>query len=182
MNEFQSQPNGQWALVTGASAGIGEEFAAVFAKNGFNLALVARRKEKLENIADQMEKLFKIQTKVLVFDLADPVSPQQIYDTLQAEQIMVSVLVNNAGYALKTEFAETSWQAHQDMIQVMMTAVTQLCYLFAGEMKKQKYGRIINVASVAAFSPQAPGNLYGGSSHMLQGCLMLCIWSCQNMV
>ena len=75
MNEFQRQSNGRWALITGASAGIGKAFATVFARNGFNLVLVARREEKLKNIAEQMEKSFAIRTKVLVSDLADPVSP-----------------------------------------------------------------------------------------------------------
>jgi uncharacterized protein len=169
MNKFQRQSNGRWALITGASAGIGKAFATVFARNGFNLVLVARREDKLKSIAAQMEKSFEIQTKVLVFDLANPVSTKQVYDSLKADQIMVSALVNNAGYALKTKFLKTSWQDHQDMIQVMMTAVTQMCYLFADEMKKQKYGRIINVASVAAFSPQMPGNLYGGIKSYVAG-------------
>lgn len=169
MNEWLKQSNGRWVLITGASAGIGKAFATVFARNGFNLVLVARREEKLKSLAEQMEKLFEVQTKVLVSDLADPTSSQQIYDTLKADQIMVSALVNNAGYALNTKFLKASWQDHQDMIQVMMTAVTQMCYLFAGEMKKQKYGRIINVASVAAFSPQMPGNLYGGIKSYVAG-------------
>jgi len=87
MNKFQRQSNGRWALITGASAGIGQAFATVFARNGFNLVLLARREDKLKSIAAQMEKLFEIQTKVLVSDLADPVSTQQAYDSLKDDQM-----------------------------------------------------------------------------------------------
>jgi uncharacterized protein len=169
MSDHQLEGSGRWALITGASAGIGEAFADVFAKNGFNLVLVARRKEKLTAIAAKTQKAFKVQAEVLVADLADPVSPRQIYDALQKKQIKPSALVNNAGYAVKTGFTDTPWQVYDDMIQVMLTAVTELCHLFAIDMKAQQYGRIINVASVAAFTPQMPGNLYGGIKSYVAG-------------
>jgi len=162
MNESKKESHDRWALITGASAGIGEAFARVFANNGFNLVLVARRKDKLENIASQLKESLNIKVEVLTADLADPSSPQKIYNTLQSKHIKPSALVNNAGYAVKTGFADTPWKAHADMLQVMMTAVTELCYLFADDMKEQQYGRIINVSSVAAFTPQMPGSLYGG--------------------
>ncbi|MBL4795416.1 MAG: SDR family oxidoreductase [Pseudomonadales bacterium] len=162
MSRTQQEGRNHWALVTGASAGIGEAFANEFAQNGFNLILVARRKERLEVLAGQLTDKFQIKVEVITADLSDPKVPKRLYKELHKKQIKPSVLVNNAGYAVKTGFTDTSWKVQADILQVMMTAVTELCHLFVEDMKAQHYGRIINVASVAAFTPQIPGNLYGG--------------------
>jgi short-subunit dehydrogenase len=152
---------GKTALITGASAGIGKSFATCFAKKGFDLALVARRQDKLEDIAKSLTQQFGIQVHVLPADLSLLDAPNEIHSQLKAKCVTVDVLINNAGYALNKPFTKASWSEHQAFINVMMNAVTQLCYLFGTEMKDRGYGRILNVASVAAFSPEWAGSLYG---------------------
>jgi short-subunit dehydrogenase len=149
------------ALVTGASAGIGAAFARLLAREGFDLVLVARRRDRLEELAKVLQQS-GVEAHVLPADLADREAPRAIFDQLRAQGIELDVLVNNAGYGLKQGFLEASWQEHADFLQVMATSVSELCHLFAPGMKERGWGRIVNVASVAAFAPQVPGNLYGG--------------------
>jgi short-subunit dehydrogenase len=149
------------ALITGASAGIGKALAEVFASNGFNIVLVARRLDKLQEVAAGIEKRHAVTTTCLVADLARANASQKLYDEVAAANIRIDVLVNNAGYAINESFMDASWKAHQDFLNVMLLSVTQLCYLFAKDMKTRGYGRIINVSSVAAFAPQWGGSLYG---------------------
>jgi short-subunit dehydrogenase len=150
------------ALVTGASAGIGTAFARLLAADGFDLVLVARRRERLEEIAKELHEKHGVEAVALAVDLARPEAPTEIREELERRGIPVDVLVNNAGYGLKKGFGEAAWQEHADFLQVMATSVTELCHVFLPHMKQRGWGRIINVASVAAFSPQVAGNLYGG--------------------
>ncbi len=153
------------ALVTGASAGIGTAFAHFLAQqgqHGMDVVLVARREDRLEAVAKDLRAQYGVEAHVLAADLADPEAPQRLHAELAARGIAIDVLVNNAGYGLKQGFADVSWQDHAAFLQVMATALTQLCHLFVPEMTARGYGRIINVASVAAFTPQVAGNLYGG--------------------
>ena len=159
----QTEPEIKTALITGASAGIGQEFARVFAEKGFDVILVARREDKLQEIASEIKAQFGQLAHVIAIDLAHPDAPQKIYDQLQAKGLHVDALVNNAGYALNKSFFEADWQEHADFIQVLNTSLVQLCYLFGKEMRDHGYGRIINIASIAAFSPQMKGNLYGAA-------------------
>lgn len=149
------------ALITGASAGIGLAFAKEFAAKGFDVVLVARREEKLQEIAAEIKAQYGAMAYVVAADLADPESPQIIFDTLEKKGITVDALINNAGYAIDNGFLETPWETHRDFIQVLNTSLVHLCHLFASGMKQRQYGRIINIASVAAFSPQFKGSLYG---------------------
>jgi len=152
---------GRTALVTGASAGIGAAFARLLAAEGFDLVLVARRRSRLEALASEVEGAHGITAHVVPADLAELGAPREIHATLEAQGVAVDVLVNNAGYGLRKGFAAAGWQEHADFIQVMATSLTELCHLFAPGMKERGWGRIINVSSVAAFSPQAAGSLYG---------------------
>lgn len=151
---------GRTVLVTGASAGIGKALTQVFAEHGFNAVLVARREPRLQALAGQLERGFGIDTRVIVADLADPESPQRIKQTLDAEGIAVDALVNNAGYAVQPDFCATEWKIHADFMQVLATSVAHLCHCFAGDMKARGYGRILNIASLAAFAPNSAGSLY----------------------
>lgn len=151
------------ALITGASAGIGLEFAKVFAEQGFDVILVARREDKLQEIASEIKAQFGQLAHVVAADLADPAAPQRLYEEVTQRKLKVDALVNNAGYALNKGFLEAEWQEHADFIQVLNTSMVQLCYLFGRDMRDNSYGRIINLASVAAFSPQLKGNLYGAA-------------------
>lgn len=151
------------ALITGASAGIGKAFAHVFARNGFDVILVARRQDKLEELAQEIRKTHGQLAHVLPMDLSTPDAPQQLFDWCEANQLAVDALVNNAGYALNGEFLQLPWDEHRAFIQVMMTDVAHLTHLFAPGMKARGYGRIINLASIAAWAPQLSGNLYNAA-------------------
>lgn len=150
-------------LITGASAGIGKAFAHTFARNGFDVVLVARRRDKLEEVAADIKKTHGQLAYVLPADLGDSAAPQMIFDWCEQQGVQIDALVNNAGYALHTDFLDTPWEEHRAFLQVMNTGVVHLTWLFAHGMKARGYGRIINLASVAAFAPQLRGNLYGAA-------------------
>lgn len=151
------------ALITGASAGIGLEFARVFAENRFDVILVARREDKLNEIATEIKAQHGQLAHVIPADLSDPQAPEAIYQAVKDKGLSVDALVNNAGYAINDGFLDTDWQSHANFIQVLNTSIVHLCHLFAKDMKENQWGRIINLASVAAFSPQMKGNLYGAA-------------------
>ena len=150
-------------LITGASAGIGKAIAHVFARHEFDVILVARREDKLSQVQQEIKQQYGQMAYVITEDLADPAAPQRIYDWCEQQGLQVDALVNNAGYALHTDFLQSDWKTHRDFMQVMTISVTELCYLFAPGMKQRGYGRILNLASLAAFSPQLKGNLYGAA-------------------
>ena len=141
------------ALVTGGSGGIGLEFAKVLARNGFDLVLVARKRDTLEAAAGQLEGKFDVKAHVFAADLRRREAPEEIFDFLKNENIPIEILVNNAGFGLGGEFSETSVQRELEMIQVNIAALTHLTKLFLPPMIKRRSGRILNVASTAAFQP-----------------------------
>ena len=142
-----------YALVTGASSGIGYELAKLFAKDGKNIVVVARSKDKLEELKRDLEKEHETKVRVLVKDLSDPKAPQEIFSELQKEGINVDVLVNNAGFPVYGKFAETDLQEELRMIQVNITALTCFTKLFTKKMVENKSGWILNIGSIASFSP-----------------------------
>lgn len=143
----------QTALVTGGSGGIGFEIAKVLARTGFDLVLVARKRDTLEAAAGQLEGKFGVRVQVYAADLRRPDAPQEIFDFLHNENLPIEVLVNNAGFGLGGEFADTKLQRELEMIQVNISALTHLTKLFLPAMIKRKSGRVLNVASTAAFQP-----------------------------
>jgi short-subunit dehydrogenase len=143
----------KWALVTGASQGIGYEFAKLFAADGWHLVLVARDNARLTQIAGELSAAHGIKTKVLARDLSRSESPLEIFSELQREQIPVTVLVNNAGFGAQGPFAQVDLQTHLDLAQVNMTSLMHLTHLFLKPMLAAREGRILNVASIAAFQP-----------------------------
>ncbi len=158
------QSNARTALITGASSGIGEAFARVFAEHRFDLVLVARREERLQALSRELGERFHVDARVLVADLADPAAPARIFEKCQAGARQVDVLVNNAGYGLGGKFLDASWERHARFIQVMMTAVVELSYRFLPGMIERRYGRILNVASLAGLVPATAGHtLYAAS-------------------
>lgn len=140
-------------LITGASSGIGEAFAQVFSEQGFDLVLTARRQDRLESIASNLKLIRPTNIHIIQADLSDPMAPKNILDFCTKNEIHIDCLVNNAGYGNPGKFEETPWQSHQDFLQVMVTAVTELTYLFLPGMIKKQYGRIINLASLAPYMP-----------------------------
>jgi short-subunit dehydrogenase len=150
---MNSQPSKQTALITGASGGIGLELAKIFARHGHNLVIVARSQDKLASQARELASQHDISVKVLAKDLADPAAPRDIYRQLQQESIQIDVLVNNAGFATYGFLAELDLDGELAMMQVNIVALTHLTRLFLPDMLERKRGRILNVASTAAFQP-----------------------------
>jgi len=157
-----------WALVTGASAGLGEEFCRQLAVLDYNLVMVARREERMHALASELEKDRGIACKVITADLADPAAPARIQEELKGSGIETEFLVNNAGYGLPKYFTDALWSEHADFIQVMMTAVCELTWRLLPGMQARGKGYIINVASVAGLVPSPPSHtLYGASKAFL---------------
>ena len=148
------------ALITGASAGIGAAFARHLAKEGYNLLLVARRVERLEALQQELEAEHGIDCQVFGADLTDPAAPKAIMDFAAREHIDIDVLINNAGLSGNYTFTEADWAELGGEIQLMITAVTELCHLTAPGMKARGWGRIINLSSIAAYAPPAASLLY----------------------
>jgi short-subunit dehydrogenase len=141
------------ALITGASSGIGLELARLFAKDGYNLALVARNSTQLESLAQELRSEHRIQVTVIVQDLADPSAPQIIADQLARRSIEVDVLVNNAGTQVYGEFAQASLERQLDLIQVNTTALVDLTHHLLPGMIRRGRGRILNLGSTGSFAP-----------------------------
>jgi short-subunit dehydrogenase len=145
------------ALITGASTGIGYELARLFARDGFNLVLVARDGLRLIKIGDEFERSSDVSVTVLPKDLSQPTATQEIYDELQSKRIDVDILINNAGFGVSGPFSETNLQKERQMIQVNIVALTQLTKLFLPAMLTRNFGRILNVGSTVSFLP-GPGD------------------------
>jgi len=141
------------ALITGASSGIGMEMATVFAAQKQNLILVARNASKLNEIAADLSAKFGIKVNVFAIDLSEPNAAQKVYDYCSKQQLHIDYLVNNAGFGDFGFFAESNLEKQLQMINLNITTLTQLTHLFLPAMIKNKCGKILNVASTAAFQP-----------------------------
>lgn len=146
------------ALVTGASHGIGYEMSRLFARNGYNLVLVARNEQRLGQIADEFKEAFGIKVKVIARDLSLGTAPDEIFAELERKAIPVDILVNNAGFQEYGLFSETDLHKELQMIQVHIAALTHLTKLFLPAMLKRGHGRILNVGSTGSFTPGGPFN------------------------
>ncbi len=163
-----SEYAGKWALVTGASAGIGAEFARQLAAKGANLILVARRGERLEQLARELEGEYGTTSLVRVADLSVRDAPAGVVDSLAAEGAAPDILVNNAGFGLPGHFNDVSWVEQRDFIELMMTSYAHFCHLALPHMQKKGWGRIVNIASLAGLIPGSAGHtLYGPSKTFL---------------
>jgi uncharacterized protein len=141
------------ALITGASSGIGLEFAKTFAAAKNNLVLVARSEGKLNVLANELKMAHGIAVKVISTDLSSMDEVQRVYDTCKAENIVVDYLVNNAGFGDFGFFVESDWDKTAQMIDLNIKSLTKMCRLFIPDMLERKAGKIMNVASTAAFQP-----------------------------
>jgi hypothetical protein len=156
------------ALVTGASAGIGAAFARALASHGYDVALTARRTERLEKLGEEISLRYGVEILSVAADLSEPEAPGQILDFLTAHGRTVDALVNNAGYGLTGAYGETRWEDQRAMIQVMMTAPAELAHRVLPGMIHRGFGRIVNVASLAGLIPPAAGHtLYGATKAFL---------------
>ena len=143
-------------LITGASMGIGLEFANVFAKNGFDLYLVARSEDKLKNLAIELENKYRVKAEVQAIDLSVPGAAKTVYDQIKNKGFDIEILVNNAGFGDFGFFVETEWEKERQMIELNILAVTHFSKLFSKDMADRKSGKILNMGSIASFMP-GPG-------------------------
>lgn len=153
---------GKWVLVTGASSGIGKAFVELLSGEGFNVVLLARNTEKLLAVEKEINSRFSVETYVMSYDLGKNNSPSKIVQELSKNGIEIFGLVNNAGYGDLNTFMNSDFSVSQQQINSMLVSVTELCYLLGQNMKANKEGWIINVASLAAFTPNLPGLIYNG--------------------
>lgn len=141
------------ALITGASNGIGKELAIIHAQNKGDLVLVARRQEILEALKSELEQTYGINVKIIVKDLSQRLAPKEIYDEIKSENIQIDYLINNAGFGGYGKFYERNIEEDLEMIDLNIISLTLLTRYFLPEMISRNSGRIMNVASVAAFMP-----------------------------
>lgn len=150
--------------MTGASSGIGEAFARVFAAHGWQLVITARREDRLQALQRELESHYRVPVRTMTADLADPASPMRIADDLASAGVHLDALVNNAGYGVPGQLLASPWATHAAFLRVMVTSVVELSYRFLPFMVERGFGRIINVASVAGLVPPTGGHtLYGAS-------------------
>jgi short-subunit dehydrogenase len=150
------------ALVTGASAGIGAEFARQLAATGYDLVLTARRRDRLDELAEQLLQAHAINCLVIPADLTDPAAPEQLCQSIEQAGLTVTLLVNNAGYAVPGHYNHATWEQQAAFLQIMVTAVAELSHRLLPGMREIGKGGIINVASLA-------GIVAGSSGHTLYG-------------
>jgi hypothetical protein len=159
---------GKWALVTGASAGIGAAFAEALAARGANLILTARRVDRLNALAARLRAAHGVETLTVEADLARPDAPEAIDRMIASAGRQVDILVNNAGFGMPGHFEDSSWAEHRDFIELMTTSYVHLARLLLPGMQQRRWGRIVNVASVAGLVPGSAGHtLYGATKAFL---------------
>lgn len=153
----------EYALITGASSGIGLELASIMAEKGHHLILVARREDILLEKKAAWEKAFGIRVETCSMDLSVPGQAQKLYDFCRARELQVGILVNNAGYGDYGQFATEKLETYRNMLQLNVLALTELSALFIKDMKQRDSGRIMNIGSLAAFLPAPNLAVYAAS-------------------
>ena len=151
------------ALVTGASSGIGAEFARALARKGCDLILVARREDKLRDLADQLIAKHRIKAEVIAHDLSDEWASRAIFDEVNQRGLSVDILINNAGFATQGDFETTDADLLHAQVMLNVTAVVDLTRAFLPAMIERKSGVIVNVASTAGFLPLPTQAVYGAT-------------------
>lgn len=144
------------ALITGASSGIGLELARIHASKGDNLVIVARNKQKLDELKSELESKYGVSVLTIGIDLSVPDAPKEVYAITKAARIRIDYLINNAGFGNHGLFAVTDWDFERKMINLNINALTEFTKLYLPDMLAKKSGRIMNVASSAGFMP-CPG-------------------------
>lgn len=146
------------SLITGASSGIGAEFARQLAARGHDLVITARRTGRLEKLAMELQQQHGVRVTVLAHDLADPDAVQWLCAALDQHGLHVDWLINNAGYGVPGTFVANDWATHDAFLRVMLTAPTELAWRLLPGMRERGYGRIIHVASLAGHMPGTAGH------------------------
>lgn len=155
------------ALITGASSGIGMELAKIHASSGDNLILVARNEKKLNELASDLIAKYKIEVSIFPIDLSLPNSAKEVFDFIQKQKLQVDYLINNAGFGDFNFLHDTNWEKQAMMIDLNIKTLTHLTHLFLPEMILRKSGKIMNVASTAAFLPCPMMAVYAATKHFV---------------
>lgn len=142
-----------YALITGASKGLGLELAKLFAKDGYPLIIVARSFDLLNELKKNLSETYHVDIKVMVKDLSKPTSSKELYEEVKQENLQVDYLINNAGFGDYGEFINADINYHISMIHLNIIALMELCQYFGNDMKKRKFGKIMNLGSIASFFP-----------------------------
>jgi short-subunit dehydrogenase len=159
---------GQRALITGASAGIGQTFAEMAAARSCHLVLTARRIDRLEALAATLRAKHGVEVDCIAADLADPAAAQSLCVTLAERGLAIDVLVNNAGFGVPGAYHQSDWPTQARFLQVMVDAPCELAHRLLPGMRDRGRGAIVNVASLAGLVPGSAGStLYGGAKSML---------------
>jgi uncharacterized protein len=168
MNNQTGTNAGKTALVTGATSGIGRELATLFAKDGYNLVLVARSDENLLQVSQELEQQYGIEVTPIAKNLADEQAPQQIYDETTGKGLQIDVLVNNAGIGEYGQFAtETDLQKEMDIIRINASALVGLTKLYLRDMVQRNEGKILMLGSVASVIPNPLMAVYGATKSFI---------------
>jgi len=164
---------GQWALVTGASAGVGREVAETLAQRGMSVVMVARRKERLESHADFLEKRYQVKTRVLAIDLSAPGSAKKLVDSVA--DLEIAMLVNNAGVGYIGRYYEQDPARQNALVQLNCTSPMELTTMLLPAMKRRRRGAVVFISSVAALQPLPLHAVYGASKAFLSS-LGMALW------
>jgi short-subunit dehydrogenase len=158
---------GRWALVTGASSGLGAAFARELAREGCNLVLVARRADRLEDLAKSLESACSVQVAIEPFDLRAEDAPARLVSRLESAGRTIDILVNNAGFGLHGSFVELPWQDQQDILRLNLSAALHLTKLLIPGMQARNRGYVLHVGSTSAYQPTPSFAVYAASKAFL---------------
>jgi len=145
--------DGKTALVTGASSGMGTEFARQLAAKGANVVIAARRRANLEALAAELASQCKVEVTVIEIDLSEPGAARALFDQTEGAGRAIDVLVNNAGGGLHQNFIDTEWDKLQRQVQLNVVTLTELTWRFGRAMRERGSGHILNVSSIGAYTP-----------------------------
>jgi len=155
------------ALVTGGSSGIGVDIAREIADRGADVVVVARREEKLREVADELESDFDVEADWVSMDLARQEAGAELYREIDGRGDAIDILVNNAGFGIYGEFLETDWDRQQSMLNLDMMTPLRLSYLFGRDMIERGWGRMMQVASIGSFQPSPTYGTYSAAKAFL---------------
>ena len=150
---MSAEDNSRWAVVTGASSGLGVDFADILSARGYNLVLVARREERLYEVARNLERNHAVETHIAAMDLSEEDAAKRLYEEMQQRNYRVEVLVNNAGYGLYGYFTDIDRRNELNMLRLDILSLTELTKLFVRDMTERDSGYILQLSSVGAYQP-----------------------------
>ena len=158
-----TQLKGRTALVTGASSGLGADFARDLASRGSDLILVARREDMLKAVQREIQERHGVMVDGIVMDLSTEEAPQVLYDQIKAIGKTVEILINNAGFGLYGEFTDIPWERERELMQTDLITLVHLTKLFVKDMLARNYGRILQVSSIGAYQPSPTYAVYSAT-------------------